>query len=174
MQKIQMYASNANPMARPWSELDFQARRAVVREREQELREMQNNIISGVGGSGPRVVETDNMAREARYREAVEARDPVGQSDNMPFDAARFSQFGTSSQAGAGGATVAMGMEADRPISPHELWAIEQKAAAELRETLQYFIDFPTPKNWRKVEELGIPFQLAWMTGRQRITLHGK
>lgn len=166
MQKIQMYASNANPMARPWSELDFQARRAVVREREQELREMQNNIISGVGGSGPRVVETDNMAREARYREAVEARDPVGQSDNMPFDAARFSQSGSGSTPFVD--------EINRPASPHELWAIEQKAAAELRETLQYFIDFPTPKNWRKVEELGIPFQLAWMTGRQRITLHGK
>lgn len=131
MPNIQLYASQANPHGLGWGMLDFQARRDVVREREQELREMQNSIISEspreAVAEGPRVVKDE-----------------------------------------------AMGVQADRPHSPHELWAIEQKTAAELRETLQYFIDFPTPKNWQKMMELGIPFQLAWMNGRQRVTLHGK
>lgn len=146
---IREYASRANPKGLHWSLLDFQARRDVIREREEELREMQQSVLNTVrgatGAAAPRVVG------DAKYDTAHSL-----QADfNEAF----------SNQAGIGSLSVQQEPDAE------ELQKREHGSHEKLLGAFTQFLSLPTTDRGKLVMALMDDYQSTWMNGRKRVTV---
>lgn len=125
-----MEKTKANPHGRDWAMLDLQARRDLIREREDELREM-------------RTAEGRIPGRGAGYETA---------KVNADFDKA-FNQAG------------------DGEAPPVDLAASEQRYREGSEEAFQAFLALPSGVNSQNVLRWFEAYQVAWMSGRKRVTV---